>query len=45
LVEVTDGRDSSGGLSSRDPMSIMLYANVRLALTDFNVVNTMNDYF
>lgn len=45
MVEVHDGRDSSGGLRSNDPELIKLYAEVRIRLTDFIVVDKMDDYF
>jgi hypothetical protein len=45
MVEVQDGMDSSGGLRSNNPELIKLYAEVRLRLTDFIVVDKMDDYF
>lgn len=47
MVEVSDGRDSRGGLNSNDPNVIQAYADVRkkLALKGFVVVNSMEEYF
>ena len=45
MVEVQDGMDSSGGLRSNDLGLIRLYAEVRVALRSFIVVDKMDDYF
>jgi hypothetical protein len=43
FVELTDGKDSSGGLNSDDPEDIQFYAEVRTRLNDYDVVDSWKD--
>lgn len=47
MVFVSDGQDSGGGLSSADPATCRLYAEVLIKLrgAGFSVVPSMDEYF